>query len=369
MGWLSAAIGVVGGLFGNSQEREAAAEANQQSWDQMLWQNSFNRGQARVAYKRGRKNMRLADRMSDKNVRLAQKFQGKQAKLAWERTDEAALRNRKWAKADYRQQKKDMGSQFVRLRHAAEKAGFNPLSVLGASMVPNPAGGISSSSYGAASGVAPIGVSAPGVSAAMGGYGAPVAVPALASNDAILGGIQELGRELTGEAALERENAKFANELARIELEQAKARLAAPAVPTTFGMGLGRQAVPVDPMRVGEQPRLVGGFGSPPSVDTGRLNWPSEVVKEEIETGFRTVVDPNTGHQYRIPKSADDMDGFLMEAIVKATQDKARQWKDFKSEAGAWWKNASERWVNPPLTTAPDIQDFPTDWETRWNSN
>lgn len=242
-------IGAAGSIISGIMGRNDAAAANKEWWDRTLWQAQKADRVSRRDFQRGRKNMKLADRMSDKNVRLAQRFQARQAEKAWDRTDEAALRNRAWAKADYRQQKQDMDTQFLRLRRAAKKAGFNPLTAMGSQMIPGVAGGLTSSTYGAAPGVGAMPVSALGVSSPMAGDAGSVAVAPLASNEAITGGLYELGMELSGEAAQERANAQVFADLAKIELEQAKARLAAPVVPD-FG-NLGRQAVAAPSSRSG----------------------------------------------------------------------------------------------------------------------
>jgi len=258
--------GAVGSIVSGIMGRNDAEAANQEWWDRTLWQAQSARNFAKRTLQHGRQNMKIADRisdrnvraadrMSDKNVRLAQKFQARQAEKAWDRTDESALRNRAWAKADYRQQKEDMATQFIRLRRAAKKGGFNPLTAMGSQMIPGVAGGLTSSTYGAASGVgaAPVsamGMSPMGVSSPMIGDAGTVAVAPMASNEAITGGLYELGMELSGEAAQQRANAQIAADLMKIELEQAKARLAVPAVPdqrtdqAIYGSSLGRQASP-----------------------------------------------------------------------------------------------------------------------------
>lgn len=355
MSIFGAVAGIVGGILGNRAEQRAVDEANQQSWDQMRWQNSYNRGSATKAYKRGRKNMLLADRLNDRNTRQAESFQAREALKSRQATEKSALRNRRWAKQDYRQQKDDMASQFVRLRRAAKKGGFNPLTALGQPMIPGPAGGLSSSSYAAASGVGASQVQAAGASAAMGGYGAPVAVPSLSSNDAILGGVQELGRELTGEAAQERANAQLAQDIMKVELERARSgfdRSQVPVVPTFQGGGLGVSTAMAGPARIAEPSPLSPGapvaqhlWGPSPTDNfasnsaqqqSNRLNWPTKLKEEDVTTGFRTVI--RDGKTYRVPDM--DMDEYILQEAHIAAQNYRYQYQDFKREAASAYESA-----------------------------
>jgi len=220
--------------------------------------------------------MQRADRMSDRNVREAQRWQAKQTDKAWERTDASALRNRRWALTDYRKTKEDQLNQFANLRIAAKRGGFNPLTVLGmGSMVGPGAGGLSSSSYGASPGVGAAPVSSFSSSVPMAGYGAPVHVPALASNDAISGAIDELGREVTGEAAQERAYDQMAMDIAKIELERARAGLSQPVVPSLAGAGpsLGPQAAPTGNARV-------SGLGQSMWAPHPNLGWSTSEMPE-----------------------------------------------------------------------------------------
>lgn len=291
MNWIGPAISIGSKLIGGILGRNDAAAANKEWWDRTLWQAQSARNVSNRDFKRGRHNMKLADRMSDKNVRLAQKWQARQAEKAWDRTDAAALRNRNWAKSDYRQQKADMGNQFVALRRAAKKAGLNPLSVLGASMVPGPAGGLSSGSYGAAPGVGAMPVAAMGVSSPMAGSAGEIAMPPVSSNEAIMGGIYELGMELSGEAAQQRANAQVAADLMKIELEQAKARAVAPMVPPDLSGSA-----------LGPQPTVYGGNrGTVPSLgSTFRLGKAPEMsmsdswASEGADFGIESVPAPAT---------------------------------------------------------------------------
>lgn len=235
---IGAGASVLGGLFG----RRDAAEQMKQQWDMALWRAQADRNVAGRAYKRDIRTMKLANKMNRANTREAQDFQRIEAGKAALRTDRAAIRNRKWAMTDRKLEAEDQLNQFVRLREAANKAGLNPLSVIGADMVPSPAGGLSTGSYAAAAGVgvAPVNAFASSTPMGAGGY-----TPVLASNDAIIGGIQEFGREISGQAALERSNLALNNEIARIELERARAGMARPVVPPAAqlgGAGLGRQA-------------------------------------------------------------------------------------------------------------------------------
>lgn len=244
----------------NRASSRQAAKANRFSSAEAEKARDYNAQQARQANKFSARQANKANEFTAEQQHKANVFTRRESKRAQALTEASALRNREWGKEDYAQQRADMSNQFTDLRAAAEKAGFNPLSVLGSQMVPQMgAGGLSSSSYGSSSGVAGSGVAASGVggssSAPMGvaasgvggsgvlspvsgvapastpmSYGAPVSVAPLVSNAAITGDIAELGRELTGVNATQRANDQLYDDLARIELDQARA--GAPIMPT-----------------------------------------------------------------------------------------------------------------------------------------
>lgn len=252
---ISAGISAIAGLFGRRNERKQAkdntAEANSLAHKEAEWalnesrkserdarrfnvereenRRNFDIRQATLAEKRSDENARISRKFNRRERQEANKFTKQQNDLAYERSEKRDLRNRDWAKEDYKQQRKDFGNQFVDLRKAAEKAGFNPLTALGAQMVPSMgAGGLSSSSYGSGQGMAAssgfstspsvTGGSVTG-SAPM-AYGAPVSVAPLVSNDAIIGAVSEIGRELTGVNAIARQTDQLNRDIAQIELDQ-----------------------------------------------------------------------------------------------------------------------------------------------------
>lgn len=92
-------------------------------------------------------------------------------------------------------QKAAKKGQFVQLRKAAERGGFNPLTALGA--------------------------------VGTGGF-ASASVAPLASQQAIIDGLRSASDVLTGDDAVRRETRKAELELARIELDRAKAGLSGP---------------------------------------------------------------------------------------------------------------------------------------------
>lgn len=158
------------------------------------------------------------------------------------------------ARRERNHQISDIENQYVRQREAAEKAGFNPLSVLGTGGQMTPQA-LSAGSSAFAASPAPLGSAAavPGFGGAGGSvpmsYGAPIAVTPLASNEAVVGAVSELGQELTGSAAIERANETFWQELAAREAEQAAAVPDSvrnyPTVPGNRVPVLGSNATPV----------------------------------------------------------------------------------------------------------------------------
>lgn len=206
MGLFSSILSIFEGRRQERRDERNTAEANANA-----------RRAATVAFQRGRRVMHEADRMSDRNTRQAQGFQVRQTDRAWQHTDQVAARNRRLAR-------QDAANQFVDARDAALRGGFNPLTGVGAS-ASFVGAGLTASSYAAAPGVGAMSVNAPQTSVAM-TYGAP-----LSSNAAMMGAVGELGRELTGEAAVERANAQVYSDIARIELERMQSGLAQPVIP------------------------------------------------------------------------------------------------------------------------------------------
>lgn len=269
-------------------------------------QNAAARRAATVAYQRDNRTMTRADRMSDRNAAVERAFNVRQAKLAWERTDEAALRNRRWAKAD-------VAGQFDVLRAAAKRAGFNPLTALG-SGASGVAGGLSSSSYGAASGAGAASVSGFASSVPM-TYGAPISP--LASNEAIMGGLSEFGREVSGVAAQERANAQVFNDIARIELERMQGGMVAPSVPS-----LGRNTSLVGNMRSSDlsgsgdvvwsgDPWIEGRYPGAWRPTTGIISGgrPEEMQPTENIGGFMNLEGGWTGGPIPVPGSDGEVMG------------------------------------------------------------
>lgn len=238
---ISAGLNLVGSLLGRRDEgrqaRENTDRANAQSHKEAVWAsnqnkkasrraNKFNVKQAKIAEKRSDENAAVSRRFNAQEAAKARSFSAREADKVNQLSETRDLRNREWAKEDYEQQRTDLGNQFTDLRAAAEKGGFNPLSVLGSSMVPSMgAGGLSSSSYAAGSPVAASsGFSSPGAVTASVPmtYGAPVAVQPLVSNDAILGSLREFGQEATGINNVARAADQARLDLANIELDRAR---------------------------------------------------------------------------------------------------------------------------------------------------
>lgn len=368
--------GLAGGLFDRGEEQDAlddrADAANGMELERWKMTNKANKRAATVSYMRDIKTMKRTDRMNDQNVRAAQRWQAKQALKAWDRTDKSALRARRWAKEDYRQQKADVGNQFVRLRAAAEKAGYNPLSVLGAgSGMLSPAGGITSSSYGAASGVGAAPVSGFAASTPMAGYGAPVHVAPLASNDAIEGLVGELGRELTGEAALDRQRNAIAEEIATIELE----RLRGGFPSQSFGLpAMGAYAAPTPHSRMSGTAEQVGEV-SPTAMAAATAaeneGVPVEVEPSEMGSLYDYVIVD--GKKRWVPK--DEIEDYVSRMAIVHWQETQDKFRDMGaaisggiSKAGSalssyWEQGDNERNFIPSLTPGLPMQSFPNDWE------
>lgn len=272
----------------NAEARAAATLAFRRNQRASAKANRWNVKQAALAERRSDDNATTARRFNADQAAKANRFTKDQADLAYQRSERRDLRNRQWAKDDYQQQKADYGSQFERLRSAAEKAGFNPLSVLGSQMTPlSAAGGLSSSSYGAGVGVgASTGFASsvgPTASVPM-AYASDVAVAPIASNAAVVGAVGELGAEVTGANAVQRQTDELYRDLAQIQLDELRSGVRAtaggpafPSAPAGAVPQLGRNAWPV------------GGVSVTPDVAGER--WPSR-IELAYDAGGVEVVDP-----------------------------------------------------------------------------
>lgn len=132
------------------------------------------------------------------------------------------------AKKKRKQSMSDAKKQFSRLREAAERGGFNPLTALQAT--------------------------------GTGGFAnLPSSAPPLASLDFIRDGLTGISDELTGEAAERRATDRFNRELAELQLEKARGatpavggtapRLVGPANKVTVGSPAPRVGAPLSPVR------------------------------------------------------------------------------------------------------------------------
>lgn len=189
----------------------------------------------------------------------------------------AAERERRRALEDERQ-------KFVRLREAAELGGFNPLTAL--------AGGGLGGLSGLPSGTAP-----------------------LASADVIMGGLLDLGREFSGEAAQQRARDKVAADLNAVRLEQARAELKAGPFP---GQITRRSNVSISKPSLASNKETLAGVSSRANagksigqiiapgreVDVAKLNnSPGVFELENVLTGGPVVI-PGDGEPWGIDEVA-----------------------------------------------------------------
>lgn len=231
---------VLGNRIKSNQARSDAKYGDKLSDENATVAHRRNTRAAAVAHKRDRSNMKHQNRFNSKQAQRAREWDRSTLKM-----------QRRW-------QKGDQASQFVDVRAAAEAAGFNPLSVLGSGMTPvSLQGTTSAAAYGA---------TAPASSVPM-TYGQPVYVAPLASNDAIMGTVEELGRQLTGTEAVQKANEKATIELAQIEQERKQAGLEKPIVaPSQGAPGVADLRPPVRPvssMRVSDNVVQGGGVYGP----------------------------------------------------------------------------------------------------------
>lgn len=223
----------------------------------------------------------------------------------------AANRDRRWQESmyvrqrqdgldDYRQQRADqmadrdlalgdISQQFVRMRDAAQTAGFNPLSVLGTgTMVPGGSGipGITPGQVPNASGV-----------------GAP-----LSSISMMVDGFTGLADIATGRTAQEAEQARLQTELMKIDVDRAKAgartrvSAIAPSVRQTFGA----------PIQPGTNIRVSENFSTEPQTPV-QVNKQGEIA-DVVET-TQTFVNRD-GKSTNVPVGPD-MDEIVTGVIIE----------------------------------------------------
>lgn len=321
---LSSLIGAGAGIFGQQQQNDSAVRAtelaNAAARQAATVAHKRNKQAATLGFRRDVRTMERANDMNQVNTKQAQAFNSKEAAIARTAQRNMTFQAREWQNQDYRRTKEDQSNQFVALREAAEKAGFNPLSVMGAGgFVPPSAPGLGSSSFGAASSPGAPPVAGFGSSVPM-SYGAPVSVAPLASNEAVVGAVAELGRELTGVNEIERANEQFYRDLAAIESERASQRMPAPVVyaPTPGVAGLGRTAVPVgdergNPYALGyelESPRSVplSYHGTLPNgQDYELLGQPGDGLDELLGTGVQIGAQESWRRRSDVPGRAWDV--------------------------------------------------------------
>lgn len=180
-------------------------------------------------------------------------------------------------------------SQAQGAREAAEKYGFNPLTML---------------QYGQPGG-------------AMGGGGG--SAPPLASIQAITDGLRDINDVTSGDAERRRKAEQLEIDLAQVRLDQARSGVIAVG-PGADSVGngpspLGRRSAVV-PMPTGKAPALrKGGFGSPTkapnSIAPGRgqdidpvINSPGVFEMENVLTGGKPVIIPGEGEPWGIDELA-----------------------------------------------------------------
>lgn len=351
----STAFSAIASALGRRSEQSAAdrrtAEANARSIAAEKRANRFNERMVDKAHRRDKASYgqavkdNRANARTDFNRNLAASRQNsatdyKRSMAAMDKanryTREQALEAREYDRAQRAEERElaldDQSQQFVRMREAAEKAGINPLSALGvASMTPQ-VSALQSSSFGASVGApgtmtslspsATMGANPAAASTAM-SYGAPVFVAPVASNDAVLGAVGELGAELTGRAAVERANAQFSQEVARIEGErQAAGGFSQAVMPSAPGV-LAPSVVTVDPvsgtdpMNPYDMPREVLPVGRtaltyegvlPNGEDYTMLGQPGDGIDELL--GYGTQIAVQDGWRTR-----SSLPGFAMNVL------------------------------------------------------
>lgn len=273
-------FGVISNLIGMSMEQRAmdrrAAEANAAAIQQQQMANRANVRASNVAWNRSQRatdearaaNRQDATRDFRRNLQAARQNSAtdyKRGIAAMDRanaftvseTDRAREHDANLRAAERELALDDQDQQFVRMREAAEKAGLNPLSVIGAASMTPQVSALQSSSFGSSAGIpsgatpfAPSltpGAVAPTPSVPM-SYGAEVFVAPVASNAAVLGSLAELGQQLTSPLAVGKANGQLAADIAKVESEKAESEALIarqPFVPSV-GTSVGSLAPPVD---------------------------------------------------------------------------------------------------------------------------
>lgn len=174
--------------------------------------------QARRAERRAdRRTIAAEDRQKAWSLE-AEKRSNRRVVQAENRAEDRQIAAEERAKEDRDQQDK---TQFTRLRKSAERAGLNPLTVLGLS---SGSAGLGGATFGATPGV--------GVDSFLPGAASPVVgyVPPLTSSDALNGMVSEYGQVSVGSGG--GGWSSFSRDLARIEADRVGSQIEGPYVPS-----------------------------------------------------------------------------------------------------------------------------------------
>lgn len=190
--------------------------------------------------KTNRQNKKMVDKTNRSNERMAREATAANERMALDAFNRSVAHEAMVNERTLGEQ----ATQFVRMRAAAEAAGLNPLTALGAG---NFVAGGTSITSGAGQALASTSVAAQNA-------------PALVSTDAIAQGFSDLGQELTGQAARDRAEQTARTDLMRIQAETMRAggaveRIA--AAPGAASLRVGASA----PAARTSQPSLAAGPG------------------------------------------------------------------------------------------------------------
>jgi len=208
--------------------------------------------------------------------------------------------------------------KFERLRESAIRGGFNPLTAL-------QNGGLAGLS------------------------GLPSGTPPLASIDLITGALQDVGREMTGEAAQEREQTRLQNELAKLNMEHMRALLK--AGPSAV---MGPRAVQHSGWAA-SKPRLQPAAKRVPTYATAG----DKMLGENHWTGLDPIpshipVRTRTGHVVDIINpELPDADQLVLDPLL-GVQDKGAQFGDWLGI-----RDIFKRTANQPELRRPEVSGVP----------
>lgn len=259
------------------------------------------------------------------------------------------------ARKQREQARSDQKRQFERLREAAERGGFNPLTAL--------------QSTGGA------------------GFGAgslPSGAPPLASFEFIRDGISGVADELTGVNAQNRATDRFNRELAELQLEKAKTGTSSldpsgPFAPRATSTGVSPRSARVPPLSTSVDRSGIADVYNPSALDPGQVvestlydDRPQEVIAEENAPLTRQIRTPQGDLVTAL--NADALEGEIPETLSsifvggQILGHNVKRWWDKRTiDKATYDSRSSQVTIHPQRYRVSPTPEQISDWQFRQN--